>query len=167
MDSWVAFSEQTSSSDGGNDTLTGGEGADTMFGEGGDDTFLVGSAAEGAGDVITGGNGPDENTDNDILDLRGAGNVTINQSADVNDAGATAGTVTFSDGSTLQFSQIEQILTDPDVLADYTCEFFGPEGPYPVEEDQPAYGAPQLMLVTSGRTSEGLQIEIHKTHGDI
>ena len=30
----------------------------------------------------------------------------------------------------------EQILTDPDVLADYTCEFFGPEGPYPVEEDQ-------------------------------
>jgi hypothetical protein len=28
----------------------------------------------------------------------------------------------------------EQILTDPDVLADYTCEFFGPEGPYPVEE---------------------------------
>ena len=37
----------------------------------------------------------------------------------------------------------EQILTDPDVLADYTCEFFGPEGPYPVEEEQPAYGAPQ------------------------
>ncbi len=113
LDSWVAFSEQTSPSDGGNDTITGGEGADTMYGEGGDDTFLVGSAAEGAGDVITGGNGPDENTDNDILDLRGAGNVTINQSADVNDAGATTGTVTFSDGSTLQFSQIEQILTDP------------------------------------------------------
>ena len=39
----------------------------------------------------------------------------------------------------------EQILTDPDVLADYTCEFFGPEGPYPVEEDQPAYGAPQAQ----------------------
>ena len=37
----------------------------------------------------------------------------------------------------------EQILTDPDVLADYTCEFFGPEGPYPVDEDEPAYGAPQ------------------------
>ncbi len=29
----------------------------------------------------------------------------------------------------------EQILTDPDVLADYTCEFFGPEGPYPVKEE--------------------------------
>ena len=31
----------------------------------------------------------------------------------------------------------EQILTDPDVLADYTCEFYGPNGPYPVE-DEPA-----------------------------
>ena len=29
----------------------------------------------------------------------------------------------------------EQILTDPDVLADYTCEFFGENGPYPVEEE--------------------------------
>ena len=29
----------------------------------------------------------------------------------------------------------EQILTDPDVLADYTCEFFGKEGPYPVEDE--------------------------------
>ena len=29
----------------------------------------------------------------------------------------------------------ETILTDPDVLADYTCEFYGPNGPYPVEED--------------------------------
>lgn len=30
----------------------------------------------------------------------------------------------------------EKILTDPDVLADYTCEFFGPNGPYPVQEEQ-------------------------------
>ena len=29
----------------------------------------------------------------------------------------------------------EQILTDPDVLADYTCEFFGENGPYPVEDE--------------------------------
>ena len=36
----------------------------------------------------------------------------------------------------------EQILTDPDVLADYTCEFFGPEGPYPVEEENAAPAAP-------------------------
>jgi len=46
----------------------------------------------------------------------------------------------------------EQILTDPDVLADYTCEFFGPEGPYPVDEDgygydyeyEADYGDPQF-----------------------
>ena len=30
---------------------------------------------------------------------------------------------------------MSRFLTDPDVLADYTCEFFGPEGPYPVEEE--------------------------------
>jgi len=34
----------------------------------------------------------------------------------------------------------ERILTDPDVLADYTCEFFGENGPYPVKDEQPAYG---------------------------
>ena len=36
----------------------------------------------------------------------------------------------------------ETILTNPDVLADYTCEFFGPNGPYPVREEQaPTYQA--------------------------
>jgi hypothetical protein len=29
----------------------------------------------------------------------------------------------------------EQILTDPDTLADYTCEFFGENGPYPIPEE--------------------------------
>ncbi len=99
--------------EGGNDTIAGGEGSDSIFGEGGDDVFKVGSAAEGAGDVITGGNGPDDTSDNDVLDLRGAGKVTINQVADDTDAGATKGTVTFGDGSSLEFSQIEKILTDP------------------------------------------------------
>ena len=98
--------------EGGDDVITGGAGADKMFGEGGDDTFVVSSAADGAGDVIDGGNGPDQTTDNDTLDLRGAGDVTINDAADANDAGATAGTVTFADGSTLTFEGIEQILTD-------------------------------------------------------
>lgn len=28
----------------------------------------------------------------------------------------------------------EKILTDPDLLAKYTCEFFGENGPYPVSE---------------------------------
>ena len=34
----------------------------------------------------------------------------------------------------------ETILTDPDVLADYTCEFFGENGPYPVPDEAPVYG---------------------------
>jgi hypothetical protein len=29
-----------------------------------------------------------------------------------------------------------EILTNPDVLSDYTLKFFGPEGPYPVYEDE-------------------------------
>lgn len=36
----------------------------------------------------------------------------------------------------------EKILTDPDVLADYTCQFFGENGPYPVQgqaKAQPTY----------------------------
>jgi Ca2+-binding RTX toxin-like protein len=105
---------ETTDGTGGDDTIIGGLGADSLFGEGGDDTFVVGSAAEGAGDVISGGNGPDETTDLDVLDLRGAGEVTIDDAADANDAGATAGTVTFEDGSTLEFEGIEEILQDPD-----------------------------------------------------
>ncbi len=95
------------------DTIVGGTGADMLYGQQGDDLFTVGSVAEGAGDVVVGGNGPDETLDNDVLDLRGTGQVTIDDSADSADQGATAGTVTFADGSVLTFSQIETILTDP------------------------------------------------------
>lgn len=42
----------------------------------------------------------------------------------------------------------ETILTDPDVLADYTCEFFGENGPYPVVDEAPAQ--PQ-MFRTAGQ----------------
>ena len=38
----------------------------------------------------------------------------------------------------------ERILTDPDILADYTCEFFGENGPYPVP---PSGVAPQGQQV--------------------
>ena len=34
----------------------------------------------------------------------------------------------------------QQILTNPDTLADYTCQFFGPEGPHPVEKEAPTNG---------------------------
>jgi len=30
----------------------------------------------------------------------------------------------------------ETILTDPDVLADYTCQFFGENGPYPIPDEE-------------------------------
>ena len=102
---------------GGNDTITGGAGADQMQGGSGDDVFVVSSATDGAGDVIIGGNGPDDATDNDILDLTGAGPVTISLSDDATDEGASTGTVTFSNGAVLNFSQIETIITDPIDLA--------------------------------------------------
>lgn len=41
----------------------------------------------------------------------------------------------------------ETILTDPDLLADYTCEFFGANGPYPIPEEEIGYGAPQGQAV--------------------
>ncbi|MDJ0827928.1 MAG: Ig-like domain-containing protein, partial [Rhodobacter sp.] len=97
----------------GDDVITGAEGSDQMFGQDGDDTFIVDNASDGDGDVIVGGNGPDDTADNDVLDLRGAGRLTINEVADGSDAGATMGTVTFDSGETLEFSQIETILTDP------------------------------------------------------
>lgn len=108
----VIGNQETVVNGGGNDTITGGAGADNMYGEGGDDTFVVRNASDADGDVVVGGNGPDETQDNDTLDLRGAGAVTIDAQADADDAGAYQGTVTFSDGSTLAFSQIETVLKD-------------------------------------------------------
>ena len=40
-----------------------------------------------------------------------------------------------------------KILTDPDVLADYTTKFFGPQGPYPVSKQAPAAPAPARQSV--------------------
>lgn len=46
----------------------------------------------------------------------------------------------------------EQILTDPDVLADYTCEFFGDNGPYPIPEEQaPAYAQQPAQMQSVGQ----------------
>jgi len=43
-----------------------------------------------------------------------------------------------------------EILTNPDVLSDYTLKFFGPEGPYPVYEDE-------AQLETRGYPTETIQ----------
>jgi hypothetical protein len=49
-----------------------------------------------------------------------------------------------------------EILTNPDVLSDYTLKFFGPEGPYPVYESEaqletPGYPTEQVMQPEYGQ----------------
>jgi hypothetical protein len=46
-----------------------------------------------------------------------------------------------------------EILTNPDVLSDYTLKFFGPEGPYPVYENE-------AQLETRGYPTEQMQAPI-------
>ena len=57
----------------------------------------------------------------------------------------------------------EKILTDPDVLADYTVEFFGPNGPYPVQKGQQApqgtYTQPQAPQTPPQARPEAQQFE--------
>jgi Ca2+-binding RTX toxin-like protein len=102
--------EDTLYGEGGNDLLTGGAGADHMYGGDDRDTFIVGSGADGAGDFIDGGEGGD---DYDVLDLTGAGplNVVYDPMNPEN------GTVSFLDGDgnvtgTLNFVNIEKVITD-------------------------------------------------------
>lgn len=91
----------------GNDTLEGGTGADTLDGgadadtlNGGDDADLI---IAGGGDVIDGGEGGD---DNDTLSLGGDFGATV-----VYDVGNPEnGVVTFSDGSTATFTNIETVV---------------------------------------------------------
>ncbi|MDX8348980.1 Hint domain-containing protein [Cognatiyoonia sp. IB215446] len=85
----------------GNDTITGGAGADTLLGNAGSDTFLGGTG----GDVVTGGEDAD-GTDVDILDLTGADVDFITYDP----LDPEAGVVTFIDGSTMTFSQIENVI---------------------------------------------------------
>ena len=47
-----------------------------------------------------------------------------------------------------------EILTNPDVLSDYTLKFFGPEGPYPVYENE-------AQLETRGYPTQQIQPEVN------
>jgi Ca2+-binding RTX toxin-like protein len=85
----------------GNDTIIGGEGVDDLSGGFGNDTFLGGNG----GDVVTGGEDADGN-DIDVLDLTGSNVDRI----DYVDGDPEAGTVTFLDGSTMTFSEIENVI---------------------------------------------------------
>ena len=101
--------------DGGNDSLEGGEGNDTLNGGAGDDTLVGGAGADtinggddqdyivgGVDDVIDGGEG---GTDDDTLYL-GRFDFTI----DYDPLNGENGTVNFDDGSSLSFTNIENVI---------------------------------------------------------
>ncbi len=89
----------------GNDTLYGGAGADTLRGDEDADALFGGDDADalygGRGDVIDGGEGGDDNDTLFVSDVR-----TIRYDRD-NDEN---GTVLFTDGTSVAFSNIEQVI---------------------------------------------------------
>ncbi|MDX5403415.1 MAG: Hint domain-containing protein, partial [Rhodobacterales bacterium] len=107
----------------GNDTLDGGAGADTLDGGTGDDVISVGSgdaAAGGAGDdlflvtpaMLDGGalfidGGEDDETFGDTLNITGPASIVLDGSNPEN------GTVTWLDGTTLTFQNIENVAYTP------------------------------------------------------
>ena len=85
----------------GSDTIYGGEGVDTIQGGLASDTILGGNG----GDVVVGGEDPDD-SDIDVLDLTGS-NVDFITYVD---GDPEAGTVNFLDGTTMIFSEIENVI---------------------------------------------------------
>ncbi|WP_420860155.1 Hint domain-containing protein [Marivivens marinus] len=85
----------------GDDTLTGGQGNDMLYGGFGNDLFIGGDAD----DVVVGGEDPDDG-DWDVLDLTGS-NVDYIEYVP---GDPEAGTVHFLDGSTMTFSEIENVI---------------------------------------------------------
>ena len=107
--------------DAGNDTLLGGTGDDTLTGGAGTDSMTGGDDR----DLFVGGNGGDfvdgseGGVDNDTLDLRGLGVVTVLYDP----LNHENGTATFAGGGTLTFRNIENLLVDarPDGYVDGTA----------------------------------------------
>ena len=85
----------------GSDTIYGGEGVDTIHGGLASDTILGGNG----GDVVVGGEDPDD-SDIDILDLTGSNVDYITYVT----GDPEAGTVNFLDGTTMTFSEIENVI---------------------------------------------------------
>ena len=112
-DDLVAGDAGADTADGGdgNDTLTGGSGDDLLTGGTGTDSMTGGDDR----DLFVGGNGGDfvdgseGGVDNDTLDLRGLGALTIAYDP----LNHENGSVTFAGGSTLSFRNIETLLQDP------------------------------------------------------
>jgi len=86
------------SGDAGDDTLTGGDGADSLFG--GDDADTIFGTSD---DIIDGGEG---GTDLDVLIVSDVASIVYDPVNGEN------GTVTFNDGSTLTFTNIEQVINE-------------------------------------------------------
>ncbi|MEJ6398295.1 Hint domain-containing protein, partial [Yoonia sp. 208BN28-4] len=111
--------DDTVSGDDGDDTVFGGDGNDTLFGGDGEDTLVSGDGVDesfggfgsdtffggNGGDNVVGGEDPDDG-DIDVLDLTGS-NVDFITYVD---GDPEAGTVTFLDGSTMTFSEIENVI---------------------------------------------------------
>ncbi|MEP5758167.1 MAG: Hint domain-containing protein [Litoreibacter sp.] len=109
------------------DTLDGGDGNDTIFGQDGADiiTVGVGDTAEGGADAdsftldftqtssdgsttIDVDGGTDGN-DSDTLDLTGLGAFSVSETADA-DADSTSGTATYDSGQVVNFTEIENLI---------------------------------------------------------
>ena len=52
------------------------------------------------------------------------------------------------------------MLTNPDVLADYVNDFFGPEGPYPTETPEETALVSKLKLVLSSKLKSKLKSKV-------
>jgi Ca2+-binding RTX toxin-like protein len=115
LESYPALVDPELNSNSGNDSLDGGAGDDIIYGEGGDDTLIGGEGSDtleggddadriiiGSGDVVDGGEG---GNDNDTLVITDAG-----ATVDYDTGNPENGTVTFSDGSTATFTNIENVV---------------------------------------------------------
>lgn len=113
--------------DGGDDTILGGDGDDTLWGEGGDDEITGGDGADEIlggddRDLITGGNDGDHvdggtgGDDVDTLDLRDSGPLRVVGETIDADGDSTSGTIEFLDAAdgavtgSMTFTEIENLL---------------------------------------------------------
>lgn len=106
----------------GDDLIQGANGDDTLYGDAGADTLLGEDDADalyaGSGDVVDGGETTLTGTDDDTLYVSGVQHVQFDAFAPEN------GTVTFLDGTTMSFANIEHVYADGALVQppDYVVE---------------------------------------------
>lgn len=94
----------------GNDTITFADG-DTVYGDSGDDLFVLTDLGEPENGVITVVGGENGETNGDTLQLGTLADwSTLNITTPANVAGGMSGTITLDDGTILNFSEIENII---------------------------------------------------------